>query len=161
MRASLACVLILAVATATLLVGCGGGKSKQQATLPTTPTTATLTPAASINQIRQNWAEFFDGSTSSAERVRLLENGQKFASVIDALGSSPLAKQVKTKVGRVKLTSPTTASVTYTILLSGNPVLQNVPGQAVLVDGMWKVGAASVCKLAKLEGATPAACAGK
>jgi len=159
-RARAACIFVLAVATA-MLAGCGGGGKAKQATLPTTSTTPTPSTAAQVSQIRQNWAAFFDGSTSSAERIRLLEDGQKFASVIDALGSSSLAKQVKARVGQVKLTSSTTASVTYTILLSDNPVLKNVRGQAVLVNGSWKVGAASVCGLAKLEGATPPACAGK
>jgi hypothetical protein len=163
-RARTACVLLLAVATATLLAGCGGGGKAKQATLPTTSTTASASPTpsatAAIAQIRQNWTQFFDGSTSAADRIRLLENGEKFKSVIDALGSSSLAKQVKARVKRVKLTGATTASVTYTILLSGKPVLANVSGQAVLVDGIWKVGEASVCGLAKLEGAAPAACAG-
>jgi len=159
-KARSACVLILAVATATVIAGCGGG-GKKQATLPTTSTTAAPSTAAEIGQIKQNWATFFDGSTSAADRIRLLEDGQKFASVIEALGSSSLAKQVKAQVGRVKLTSSKTASVTYTILLSGNPVLKNERGQAVLVGDTWKVGAASVCGLAKLEGVTPPGCAGK
>jgi len=156
-RAS-ACVLFLAVATATL-AGCGGGGSKQK-TLPTTSTTAAAS-AATISQIRQNWAQFFDGSTSSSDRMRLLQNGDKFKSVLDALDSSAIVKQVKARVGRVKLTNSTTASVTYTVLLAGQPVLRNAKGQAVLVDGTWKVGVGSFCGLAKLEGVVPAACAGK
>jgi len=154
----LACLLLLALA-ATTLAGCGGGK--KQATLPTTSTPSVAQSTAAISQIRHNWATFFDGSTSSADRIRLLESGVKFKSLIEALDSSSLTKQVKAQVGRVKLTGPKTASVTYTVLLSGSPVLKNARGRAVLVQGTWKVGAASFCALAKLEGVVPAGCVGK
>jgi len=156
---------MIAVTTAALLAGCGGGGKAKLTTLPTTSTATSASPtppaSAAIAQIRQNWSQFFDGSTSASDRIRLLENGDKFKKVVDSLGGSSLAKQVKARVKRVKLTGPTTASVTYTILLGGNPVLANLRGRAVLVDGVWKVGEASVCGLAKLEGVAPAACSAK
>jgi len=61
----------------------------------------------------------------------------------------------------VKITSPTGATVDYTILVSGSPVLKGQKGTAVYQDGTWKVSKTSFCGLAALEngGKAPAVCA--
>jgi hypothetical protein len=156
-RPRIAFGLALTIAAATLLAGCGGGGKSTTAT-----STTGASPAATIAQIKDNWTKFFDGSTSASDRTALLQNGPKFAQIMAAINSSPLATGVKAKVTRVKLLTPSTASVTYTILLSGQPVLPNAKGTAVLDQGVWKVGAGSFCGLVKLEtggGAVPAVCA--
>jgi hypothetical protein len=43
------------------------------------------------------------------------------------------------------------ATVTYSILLDGQPELTNQSGVAVDQDGTWKVGVASFCGLLSLE----------
>jgi hypothetical protein len=151
----------LTIALATLLAGCGGG-GKSTTTTTTGASTTASSSAAAIAQIKDNWTKFFDGSTSGSDRIALLQNGSKFAKIMAAINSSPLAKGVKAKVSHVKLLSPTTASVTYTIELAGQPVLPNAKGTAVLENGAWKVGATSFCGLVKLEtggGSVPAVCA--
>ena len=49
------------------------------------------------------------------------------------------------------VTSPTQAQVTYTILVSGSPVLKNQKGLAVKQNGTWKVGDQSFCALLAME----------
>ena len=49
------------------------------------------------------------------------------------------------------LTSATQATVVYTVLVSGTPMLQGQKGTAVLENGTWKVGLTSFCALAALE----------
>ena len=49
------------------------------------------------------------------------------------------------------ITSPSKATVTYDILLSGTPVLTNQKGAAVHQDGIWKVSVTSFCGLLTLE----------
>jgi hypothetical protein len=115
-------------------------------------------PSETKAAIRRNWEAFFNGSTSSAARVSLLQNGAQFAKTIAAIDNSPLAKQAKAQVTSVTIDGPTTATVTFTVLLGTTPVLQGVKGSAVLVDGAWKVGVASFCQLATLEGASLKAC---
>ena len=136
-----------------LLAGCGGGGGKQS--------TSTTIPAGASSvkgQIEQNWRAFFDGSTPAAKRISLLESGGSFASLLRAIGGSSLAKEVKATVSAVRVDGPNKATVTYSVLLAGQPVLQNSRGTAVLVNGTWKVGTASFCSLLKLEGVVPAAC---
>jgi hypothetical protein len=64
-------------------------------------------------------------------------------------------------VTTVKVTSPTTATVTYSIVEAGQVALPNQTGQAVLTNGVWKVSAPSFRALLKLEqgqaGASPSA----
>ena len=150
MRASAAAAVLAAT---VLLAGCGGGKS-------TTSTTSAGAPqsTAVVKEIKKSWTAFFSGSTSAQTRISLLENGQKFASLINAINASPLAKQVEASVSDVKVTSATTADVTYTVSLAGQTVLNAATGQAVLVAGTWKVGDASFCRLVKLQGVVPTAC---
>jgi hypothetical protein len=138
--------LLLVVALATALAACGGSK-----------TGAADQKAA----ITKSWTTFFDGSTPVAQRVALLQGGDKFTKVINELSASPLASKTAATVSDVTITSPTSATVTFDVSLAGQPVLQNATGQAVLVDGEWKVDAASLCHLLSSfqAGSLPAGCA--
>jgi hypothetical protein len=96
--------------------------------------------------------------------VDLLEDGQEFAPVISAQEGSALASQASASVSKVTVTKPSSqASVDYSILISGKPVLSNQSGTAVYQDGTWKVGVSSFCGLLALESggsatSLPAAC---
>ena len=110
--------------------------------------------------IKKNWAMFFNGKASAAAKIGLVQNGQTFATDIKANEGSSAAKTASASVQSVKLTSPTQATVVYTILLSGTPVLTKQKGVAVYQDKTWKVGVSSFCGLLTLEdgGKAPAAC---
>ncbi len=101
---------------------------------------------------------FFDGSTPAARKVALLQNGQRFAPIIQAEANSPLAKQTKVVVSKVTLEGTTRAKVLYTITLAGQPALSNQTGTGVLEGGTWHVSDQSFCALVSLQGATPPAC---
>ena len=155
-------------ALALTLAGCGGssavGPGTTSAPGTTASTSGSATPtgsaaaAAAVAAVKTAWVTFFAGTTSAATKISLLENGQQFTQVIDAQAGSALAKGTTAKVIQVTQTSPSTADVNYTILINGQPALQNQLGRAVLVNGEWKVGANSFCALLALEGTKVAAC---
>jgi hypothetical protein len=118
------------------------------------------TGSGAINAIEANWATFFNAKTPLNKRLSLLQDGQALASIIKAQAGSGLAAQATSKVTHVSLTGTTQASVTYNILLGGQPALSNQSGVAVYQGGVWKVGLASFCSLLKLEGTAAAACKG-
>jgi hypothetical protein len=175
---------LVSLALALGLLGCGGsGKSAATTSAPSTsaPTTAAVPSTSAPNGssplssataagtapsiIAKNWTAFFDAKTPTAQRVALLQNGQEFVSIIGSQAGAGLAASVTAKVTDVALESATQAKVTYSILLSGTPVLANQSGVAVLQGGTWKIGDSSFCGLLTLEntGKTsglPAACAG-
>ena len=97
------------------------------------------------------WVKFFNGTTPAATKVTLLQNGQQFAAVITAQAASPLAKSAQAKVTSVTVTSPTTATVKYSIVEGGQVAVPDQTGQAVLQGGVWKVSAPSFQALLKLE----------
>ena len=136
--------LALAAATSALAAGCGGGGGSGD--------------AEAKAEIQHDWETFFDGSTSAATRVALLEHGPQFAKIIRRISASPLSKQLSVKVGDIDVHDDS-ADVKYTLLLGRNEVLKNVEGTAVRVNGRWKVGVASFCQLLALQGARPAECA--
>ena len=108
--------------------------------------------------IKKSWVTFFNGKSSVAVKETLVEGGTKFASVLQSTAKA--GANASATVQSVTLTSPTQATVHYTILLSGSPVLTGQKGVAVYQDGGWKVSATSFCSLAALEsgGKAPAAC---
>jgi hypothetical protein len=120
------------------------------------------TSANAKAEIKKNWEAFFDGQTPAAKKITLLQNGQKFAAVINAQAGSGLASTAGAKVTAVVVNSPTKATVSYDITLSGATALGNQTGTAVYENGMWKVGDVSFCQLLKLEnsGTAPAVCTG-
>ena len=107
--------------------------------------------AAVQTQVAANWTAFFDAKTPVAKRVTLLQHGSQFSSAIRSLQRSGVAAAATAKVTKVTVVSPTRAKVTYSILVSGRPVLSNRSGTAVHLDGTWKVGVASFCGLLALE----------
>jgi hypothetical protein len=120
------------------------------------------TSANAKAQIKANWEAFFNGQTPAAKKISLLENGQKFAAVINAQAGSGLASSAGAKVRAVVVNSPTKATVSYDITLSGATALGNQTGTAVYQGGTWKVGDVSFCQLLKLEnsGTAPSVCSG-
>jgi len=110
--------------------------------------------------VTANWEAFFDGKTSAAKKISLLENGQKFASIINAQAGSGIAASAGAKVHAVVVNSPAQATVHYDITLNGQTALGNQTGTAVYQDGMWKVGDVSFCQLLKIEnaGTAPSVC---
>jgi hypothetical protein len=111
-------------------------------------------------QITTNWEAFFSGKTSAAKKISVLQNGQKFASVINAQAGSSIATSAGAKVHAVVVNSPAQATVHYDITLNGTTALANQTGTAVYEDGTWKVGDVSFCQLLKLEngGTAPSVC---
>ena len=116
--------------------------------------------SAAKAQITANWEAFFDGKTSAAKKITLLQNGSKFASIINAQAGSSIASGAGAKVTAVVVNSTTSATVSYDITLNGTTALPNQTGTAVYQDGIWKVGDVSFCQLLKLEngGSAPSAC---
>jgi hypothetical protein len=144
----------LAIAVAgTALVGCGSTNSSSSQASTTRSPSEQAGP-----QIKKVWTEFFSPSTTASTKVALLQNGQQFAPVINAQAKSPLAKESAAQVSEVKLQSPETAIVTYTVTLAGKPALKNTTGTAVKSGSNWLVSVASFCQLLTLEGSAPPSC---
>ncbi|WP_254705562.1 hypothetical protein [Streptomyces vilmorinianum] len=158
----------LAAATALFLgpalVGCGddngGTPSETTPVVPPAPTTAAepADPAAAKAEITKNWTAFFDPKTPTADKVKLLENGEQMQPVLAALGSNPNAATTSVKVTGIAFTSATGADVTYDLLVSGAPALPDSKGTSVLQDDTWKVSVKTLCGLVQLSGATVPGC---
>ena len=129
------------------LAGCGGSSG----------TTTTDTTAAARAEIRSAYVKFFSGKTPVADRVAVLQNGSKFKGLVTSFANNPLAKNVNVTVSSVTLQGANDAKVVYTVKL-GDAGLPRQTGTAVLENGTWKVGDASLCKLVALQGSTPSVC---
>jgi hypothetical protein len=162
----------LGVALAVAATACSSSSSSSpgsgtSASAPSTGTSASASPStggsssAAVTAIKANWQAFFSPKTPASKKISLLQNGQTFASVIEAQNSSTLASSATSTVSAVTLESPTQAKVTYSILVGGAPALKDQPGVAVLQNGTWKVGDQSFCALLTLEnnGKAPTVCA--
>ncbi len=162
---AIAAALVLLLAPA--LAACGGDDDDGgQAT--TSPTAVTSTPGGSANEssaaggpadpaaaeqeIRQNWEKFFDPDTSMAERQAVLEHGDRMGPVLGMFGNDARGRQAQARVTQVEFTSPTEATVTYDLIVSGQTALPNASGKAVQEDGTWKVSVTTLCALVSLSG---------
>ncbi|WP_194927673.1 hypothetical protein [Catenulispora pinisilvae] len=169
--AGIAAVVLMATAA------CGGGSSKpSSSTTSSTPPSTSSTPSttgststsptgtataggpadstAAEAQIKQNWQAFFNPNTTIADKAKYLENGGALGPLLQGFAADPRVKQVSAVVSNVAFTSPTTATVTYSLSLQGTVVEPNATGKAVLQDGTWKVADATLCGLVALTGNT-------
>jgi purine-cytosine permease-like protein len=170
-RIILAPVLGLALALAVSACSSSSSSSSTASSAASSPAPASSAPASSapasssgnsaaVAQITANWEKFFNASTPLSQRVALLQNGSSFSSAIDSFSKLPLAGGLGAKVTGVTVTSPTMATVTYSLVSGSTTLLGGQSGTAVNQDGTWKVGDASLCNLFKLipGGSVPAAC---
>jgi hypothetical protein len=157
-------VPVLSLALAAAMTACGSSSSSSvshtASAAASTASASAASTASAVAQIKAAWEAFFSGTTPAAKKIALLQNGQKYAALIQAQAASGLAESASAKVTAVHLISSTQATVTYDILLGGKPALGNQTGTAVYQGGTWKVGDASFCQLLALEnnGKAPAAC---
>jgi hypothetical protein len=103
-------------------------------------------------QITKNWEAFFSKNTPLSQKVKYLQRGQALQAAVQKFGSDPRTNQTSAKVLDVTVTGPTTASVSYQILLGNTVALPTATGTAVLEGGVWKVGDATFCGLLGLLG---------
>jgi hypothetical protein len=156
---------VLAVVAAT--AGCSSAKS--ESSLPSSPpsttaatpiarATATATNGAAVTAIKAAYVKFFNPATSLNESVTLLQDGPAFRKTLKKQAKTSFAKTTTATVAKVTLVSPVKATVVYTILLSGTPVLVNTTGSAVHQRGTWKVAGATFCGLLTAQGPPPPVC---
>jgi hypothetical protein len=140
--------------------GSGSASAPASASASAAASGSSATSSGAVAAITTTWEKFFNSSTSTAERVALLQNGSTFSGAIKDFASLPLASGIGAKVTNVTLNSSTSATVTYTITSSGTSLLSGQKGTAVYQGGTWKVGDASLCALFKLipGGTVPSAC---
>jgi hypothetical protein len=149
--AALALVAVTAAA-------CGGGSSgggttpsaaptSQTSTTPAAAATAPADPAAAQAEITTTWETFFSSSTSTADAVALLENGDQLGPALNKAQQEDKATggNRSAKVKKVTFTSPTNANVTYRLHVGTTKL--NSAGVAVLQDGKWKVSQITFCTL--------------
>jgi len=139
----------------------GSGTSAPASTSASATASSAASGSAAVAQITANWEKFFDASTPTADKVKLLQNGTVFEPAIKAFASFPLASGIAAKVISVTINSATKAAVTYNLTAAGgSALLSGQKGVAVYQDGTWKVGDASLCGLFRLipGGTIPAAC---
>ena len=152
-----ALVLILAPVLAACSDSSGGGSASTPPTpsvqkTTSAPATAPADPAAAKQEISRNWQTFFDPRTPLAQKQKVLENGDRMAPVLKAFSGDKRGGQVQAKVQKIEFTSPTQATVTYTLTLNGATALPNASGTSVQQSGTWKVSVNTLCALVKLSG---------
>lgn len=149
---------VLAAAGCLLLAACGGGGSSHPASA--TPTASASAPAeptsgpAAVAAITANWKTVFNGKAPIPRRLALVQDGPQVAAFVQAQAKTSFgaaATGSSATVSSVAITSPSQATVHYEVLLLGTPLLKNQVGQAVYLNGVWKVAIASFCGLAYLE----------
>lgn len=152
---------LAAVSLVLCLAACSSSKKTPAATRTSSspPSSASGTgSAADIAAIKTAYTELFAEKTPLDTSVADLQDGEAFRSTLVSQGKSSLAAQASATVSKVVVTSPNRASVTFSILINGSPILPNQSGYAVRENGKWKVAGTTFCGLLTAEGNPPAAC---
>lgn len=113
--------------------------------------------AADAVAVKLVYQKFFNPKTPIAVKPALLQDGLAFVKAIHDQSSTAYAKGSSVSVSNVTVLSPNRASVTFSIIYGGKPVVANQGGWAVK-EGTWKVAGTTFCGLVSLSGTTPAAC---
>ncbi|HEY3877135.1 MAG TPA: hypothetical protein VGM12_00910 [Trebonia sp.] len=149
---------VVAAAGCLTLAACGGGGSP--AAKPATPKPASSTAAAepasgaaAVAAITANWKTVFNGKAPIPRRLALVQNGSQLTAFIEATAKTSFGQAAMGSTATVSsvIISSAQATVHWNLLLLGTPLLKNQVGNAVYLDGVWKVSIASFCGLAYLE----------
>ncbi|NMD93817.1 hypothetical protein HF877_00145 [Rhodococcus sp. BL-253-APC-6A1W] len=160
-RRALAVCGSMAVAAA-VVTGCSdssddtSGDDTSTTSSVATTTTATAEAAsadtATTEAVTASYVTFFDGTTPAATRAGVVENGENFLPALEGMATDPQASATAATVEGVTVADDGTATVSWTLLMNGAPVLPDQSGEAIEEDGTWKVSAATFCALLAIQG---------
>lgn len=108
--------------------------------------------AATTQAITDAYTTFFNGTADPAARGALVEDPAAISQGLQGMTTNPQAGGTTATVGAVTLVDPTHATVTWTLNMNGAPVLPDQAGEAVNVNGTWKVANSTVCALLAIAG---------
>ena len=156
----------------TALAGCsssGGGSPEPSGSAGGSTACDRVTPKGGVaagsadkKAVEQAYSLFFSTATSLARSMAVLQHGKEFCpSLLEVNDTSYGKKKTSATVSSVTLSKPKVAVVKFTIRVSGQVVLPNSKGYAVVEDGDWKVAAQTFCQLLTLEGHPPELCKDK
>jgi hypothetical protein len=102
----------------------------------------------------------FAGSGKASEdgtSVPMVEKGETLAPVLAAAkenrrGIGPEGAEFVTSVDEIVFTDPDHAAVWFSIAVAGRTLLSHHRGDALVVDGIWKVARSTFCGLMALAG---------
>ena len=129
-----------------------GGSSSTSTTEPVTTTTGSPPPdeAAAITAIEEAYRIAWDGSLTQEQRLARVERGWETAEAGNEVTRRyPAAvASVRAEVTKVRFLSLTRAAVEFSLIYSDAPQLPKPQeGEAVLVDGRWKVSFETRCNV--------------
>lgn len=160
-RRALAVGTFLAVVT-TVATGCSSDDSSSDTTSSAkatsssasaaATTTSAVAPAAATKAITDVYIAFFNGTTAPATRAALVENGDVFLPTLEAMAADPQSMATSATVEGVTATGAENATVKWTLLMGGAPVLPDQSGEAIQEAGTWKVSATTYCTLMAIQG---------
>ncbi len=90
----------------------------------------------------------YKGDTSGSARAGAVDNNAGIAALLDKVAHGQYADPVKVsrvRVTQVVFTSPTEATALFDILLGSQVDFANRVGQAIAVNGTWKVTRSTIC----------------
>ena len=147
------------------LAACSGSSTSTTTHTAKKPTGQPTAGAAGEAVVKSTWVEFLNGNVPIDKRLKLLQNGQAFASFVHAQQKTSLGALVFQATGTVSdvVLEPSVgqAAVTYTILLGGKPLEKDLQGTATYQNGKWLISDGTFCGLLKLAykpKQIPAAC---
>jgi hypothetical protein len=162
-----ALVVAATLAGAVLLSACGGSSSSSSSSTQSSSTSSstssqssptTSSPGSALTgdaaTIRDVYLRFLDLTVPVDQKIDLIQDGTEFKDAMVAEAKNPAAKGIGLQVSDVKVVSPKLADVTFTILVSGSPLLPDQHGYAVNEDGKWKIAGVTFCGLLAAQGPT-------
>jgi hypothetical protein len=120
------------------------------------PQSSSFDQAAAKAEITQAYTTFFNGASTDNElKLQQLEDPEKARAIYTqtAQQNADLLKGTSVAVKDITFTDPGTAQVTFDLILNGNtasPALAGRIGNAVLVNGKWKITTTTFCDISSL-----------
>lgn len=113
-------------------------------------------PEAARAAVTDVFARAYAG-LDAEQRGEVIDDPSGLDTVLDELAAGPFVEQVeraRAEVREIVFVSATRAAVRYDIVIEDSSTFGDRLGEAVLVDGAWKVTRATVCRDITLAGAT-------
>jgi hypothetical protein len=131
-------------------VGCAGGGGPTAASVVAPPPNGWNT-VDSVPGVADAFRVIADPSSTVEQRVAAVDRGAQLRGAIDAgARSDAIRTDVSFNVSAARLLDATHAQILYSVIADGNPRLETpypLVGNAVLVDGAWKVASRYACGL--------------